>query len=337
MGCPFTLNDRESIIRSRVVAYVEAYHTAGIVIDILTADWELDGPHEWNMAWANSMRCIRCREQILNINDFKAFQSIMRSMRSKLMNKCYSSPVLQRFPNALITNYATYPNNGWRYWYDYFEYPQPALPHIKDQEALYRPWYDEFVETGFTLSLPVVYTWYPIFNWYPEYSPDYRWFYNMLKVGSNAGEFTPSGIPIATFVHWHTTAPPENPDSNVKQMSMESYKELLWHLLLRGHDILFSWCMRNELAIEMSLIQEVYNSSLKYNEWFKSGRPVIFDVPVREGSVISGLKMDDKVLVRRTDFTENKEPVIISVDGIELSVPARPGECQILSFEMINK
>ncbi|RIH63224.1 hypothetical protein D1164_21105 [Mariniphaga sediminis] len=333
MGCPFTLVSRIPVIEARIVAYAEAYKAAGIDIDIVTADWEIDGPMEWNDAWENSKSCVRCRENTSDINNFLLFQATLRSIRSRLMYESYTKPVLERFPDALITNYATYPHDGWRYWYDYFEYPQPELPHIKDQNALYRPWYDEFAETGFTLAMPVVYTWYPIFNWYPEYSGDYRWFYNMLKVGSNAGKSTPSGIPLATFVHWHTTAPPKNPDPGVKQMSRESYQELLWHLLLRGHDMLFSWCMQNELAVEMILLQDVYNKSLEYNKWFKIGQPVIFDVPANETTVISGIKLNNKVLVRRTDFKENNKPVMVKIDNVELKVPCKPGECQILRLE----
>lgn len=333
MGCPFTVHKRIPVIRSRVTAYADAYKAAGLIIDIATADWEIDGPHEWNEAWENSKKCKRCIEHVDNLNDFKSFQAIVRSLRSRLMYETYTAPILQRFPEVLITNYATYPNDGWRYWYDFFEYPQFELPHIKDQEALYRPWYDEFTETGFTLAMPVVYTWYPIYDWYPEYSSDYRWFYNMLKVASNAGESTPSGVPLATFVHWHTTAPPENSDPEVKQMSKESYKELLWHMLLRGHDMLYSWCMKDELAIEMTLLQEVYNSSLQYNQWFRSGRPVIFEIPNEETCVISGIKLDDKLLVRRTDFKENTNPVKVTIEGNDILVPYDPGVCQILRLE----
>lgn len=142
MGCPFTLPDRVPVIRSRVEAYVTAYHQAGVALDMVTADWEIDGPHEWNQAWANARRCVRCREHIPNIGDFRAFQATLRSLRSCLIRTSYTRPILQRYPDALVTNYATYPNNGRRYWYDYFESPQPALPHRRDQQAIYRPWYD---------------------------------------------------------------------------------------------------------------------------------------------------------------------------------------------------
>ena len=333
MGCPFTVHKRIPVIRSRIAAFVEAYKAAGVNIDMATADWEIDGPIEWNEAWANAKNCVRCNKSLPDINNFKSFQAVLRSMRSKLIKEVYASPVKEKFPEVLITNYAVYPNDGWRYWYDYFEYPQPELPHIKDQQALYRPWYQEFTETGLTMAMPVVYTWYPTYDWYPSYSPDYRWFYNMLKVGSNAAEHTPSGIPIASFVHWHTTAPPENPDKRIQQMSRGAYQELLWHLLLRGHDLLFSWCMKDEIREEMQLLQEVYDQSLRYNDWFKNGQPVIFDVPKEESCVVSAIRLNNKVLVRRTDFKINKKPIVITLDGIDLKIPYKPGECQVFSLE----
>lgn len=333
MGCPFTLQERIPVIRSRIIAYSEAYQAAGVNIDIVTADWEIDGPHEWNEAWVNSKKCMTCCKNIDNIQDFYVFQSKLRSLRSKLLEICYTRPILERHPKALITNYGTYPNDGWRYWYDYFESPQIDLPNIKDQKAIYRPWCNEFTETGFTMAMPVVYTWYPIYNSYPEYTSDYRWFYNMLKVGTNAGKSTPSEIPIATFFHWHTTAPPEKQDLNVKQMSRHSYQELLWHLLLRGHDIFFSWCMKEEIETEMTLLQEVYNNSLNYNDWLQSGRPVLFEVPAKESSVVSGVKLNNQVLVRRTDFTDNKKAVKCIIDDKIIMVPYKPGECQIITIE----
>lgn len=338
MGCPFTLQNRVPIINSLVTAYANSYAKAGVPIDMVTADWEIDGPLEWNQAWEAAKRCVRCLQHMPDTTDFRAFQDMIRSLRSTLIRQSYTLPILQRFPDALVTNYATYPNNGWRYWYDYFESPQPELPHQRDQQAVYRPWYQEFPETGFTMAMPVVYTWYPTFNWYPAYSPDYRWFYNMLLVGSNAGQSTPPGIPIATFVHWHTTALPEHPDPKVRQMSKQRYQELLWHLLLRGHDFLFSWCKSDELPVEMRLLQEVYNESLRYNDWFRSGRPITFTVPTEEQSVVSGFKWGNRVLVRRTDFTDFRDPITLTMaNGDSVIIPWNPGKCQILLIKRAQK
>jgi len=333
MGCPFALEDRKPIILARVAAYVEAYYAAGVPIDIVTADWEIDGPHEWNEAWKHSKRCSRCRLHMPNIDDFTAFQATMRQLRAELLRECYAAPILHRFSDALVANYAVYPNDGWRYWYDYFEKQQPELPHKKDQQDLHRPWYNDFFESGLTLAMPVVYTWHNIYNSYPDFSDaDYRWFYNMLLVGSNAGKSTPSGIPIATFVHWHTTALPGDAPAP-PQMSAEAYKDLLWHLLLRGHDILYSWTPMDELAEEIALVQEVYDASLEYTDWIVDGTPISFDVPTEQGPVVSGVRVGNEVLVRRTDFGGITDPVTITVDGKTIVVPSKPGECQILSLD----
>lgn len=333
MGCPFTLDRRKPVIRSRVKAFVEAYHSAGVSLDVVTADWEIDGPHEWNQAWENAMRCVRDRAHIPEIETFEAFQARIRQLRSELMREVYVAPVVRRYPDARITNYGTYPHDGWRYWYDYFESPQPELPHRRDQEALYRPWHHEFGESAFTMAMPVVYTWYPTYSWYPEFADvDYRWFYNMLLVGSNAGKSTAESTPIATFVHWHTTAPPDGPHPPVPQMSADVYQELLWHLLLRGHDRFYSWCLRSELAKEMTLLQEVYDASLEYTDWLTHGVPVTFDVPREVQPVVSGLRWNGRVLVRRTDFGDAKENMTLRVDGRTLEIPSKPGALQILSL-----
>ncbi len=62
------------------------------------------------------------------------------------------------------------------------------------------------------------------------------------------------------------------------------------------------------------------------------GTPFNFSVPNQPGTVISGLKLENHVLVRRTDFKENDSPVEITVDGAKIKVPATPGRCQIISL-----
>ena len=302
MGCPFTLDFRKAPMREQVDYFVRGYREAGVPLDFVFADWEIDGPHEFNRAHAASKRCVRCREHIRNIDDFATFQKSLRDIRCDLTRECYSDPVLSRFPKALVGNYAVYPNNGLRYWYDYFEYFVEGQPHVADQGAKYRRWYEPFDKTGYTFAMPVTYTWYPTFGWYDFDDPDYRWFYNMLLVASNAGKHTPADVPIITFVHWHTTSPPENPDQAVKQFSGEKYQELLWHMLLRGHDTFFLWCPAREAAEEIRLLQPVWAAAQEYGEFLEKGIPITFDVPNQPGPVVSGLRLGNRVLVRRTDF-----------------------------------
>jgi len=332
MGCPFALESRHTAIREQVEFFLDAYQREGLDIHFIFADWEIDGPIEWNDGWAHSKRCKRCRERVGNINDFAAFQRALRTIRSRMQRECLAEPVLKRFPKALVGNYAAYPNDGWRYWYDYFEKLAPDAPFKADQRAKYRPWFHEFPLTGYTVSMPVVYTWYATPTWYDFTNYDYRWFYNLLLVASTSGRHKATNVPSIPFVHWHTTAPPKEPDPTVKQFSAGKYQELLWHMLLRGHDTLFLWCPRDETAEETRLLHEVWAASLEYREFMARGKPIMFDVPKQQGPVVSAVRFGNRVLARRTDFDGNTVPVKLSLDGKIIHVPRAEGRCQILNL-----
>ncbi len=332
MGCPFALEHRKDPIREQVEFFAEAYRTAGLSVDFVFADWEIDGPIEVNRAHEASKKCVRCRKQFQDIGNFLEFQKVLREIRSELQRYAFSDPVLARFPKALVGNYAVYPHNGFRYWYDYFETYVDGQPCIADQRAKYRHWANEFAGTGYTFAMPVVYTWYPTFGWYDFEDSDYRWFYNMLLVAGNAGRHTPAETPIISFVHWHTTAPPQDADPNVKQMSPQAYRELLWHMLLRGTDTFFLWCPKDEDAEECRLVHEVYAAAQQYGEFLEKGVPVTFEVPAQPAAVVSGLVLGERVLVRRTDFGGSKKPVEIAVGRKRLSIDPEPGKNQILTL-----
>lgn len=332
MGCPFTLDFRRPAILDRVAYFAQGYKQAGVPLDFVFADWEIDGPIEFNRAQAASRRCVRCRKHIADVDNFTEFQKSLREIRSALQNECYARPIRSRFPRALVGNYGVYPHDGLRYWYDYYEYFVDGQPHVADQRARYRRWYPEFANTGYTFAMPVVYTWYPIHGWYAFDDSDYRWFYNLLKVASNVGEHTPANVPIISFVHWHTTAPPKNADPSVKQFSEAMYQELLWHMLLRGHDTFFLWCPQNEAAKEIRLVHAVYAAAQEYGEFLEHGTPINFSVPGQPGPVISGLRRGNRVLVRRTDFGAETGPVEIRVASQTLTVHPAENRCQILTL-----
>ena len=121
MGCPFALDSRKDAIRAQVVYFAEAYRREGLPVDFVFADWEIDGPIEWNGAWEASKRCKRCRQRIPEIGNFLEFQRVLRGIRSELQRYAFARPILERSPQALVGNYAVYPHDGFRYWYDYFE------------------------------------------------------------------------------------------------------------------------------------------------------------------------------------------------------------------------
>lgn len=331
MGCPFALEFRRPQMAEQVEYFVRAFNEKGLGADFVFADWEIDGPIEFNEAHAASKRCRRCRENIKNIDDFQEFQKALRQLRCELQREVYAEPVKNNFPGVLVGNYGIYPHNGYRYWYDYYEYFVEGQPYQADQRARYRKWYDEFPETGYTFAMPVVYTWQRIFDWYDYADTDYRWFYNMLLVASNAGQHTPDEIPIVSFVHWHTIESGDNAGT-ARQFSEAKYQELLWHMLLRGTDTFFLWSPRQEAAKEIQLVHRVYAEAQQYSLFLSKGKPINFTVPKQPGTVISGLRLDDRILIRRTDFEKTGEPVEITVDDKTIEVGVAPRRCRIFSL-----
>jgi len=329
MGCPFALDFRRPHIKEQVEYFVKEFKKADLKIDFIFADWEIDGPIEFNKAHAASKRCRLCREKIKDIDDFEEFQKVLRKLRCQLQREVYAEPVRNNFPGVLVGNYGVYPHNGYRYWYDYYEYYVDGQPCLVDQRARYRKWYHEFAECGYSFAMPVVYTWQRIFDWYDYSDTDYRWFYNMLLVASNAGQHTPAEIPVISFVHWHTIEP-EPSTSKAKQFSEHKYQELLWHMLLRGTDTFFLWCRKEEAAKEIQLVHQVYSQAQQYGDFLSKGKPVNFDVPRQPGTVVSGLRLKDRVLVRRTDFEKTSQPVEIVIDDKRIKVENVPGRCQII-------
>jgi hypothetical protein len=333
MGCPFTLDIRKKEIRERFEKFLGIYKREGLPVDFLFTDWEVDGPLEVNRAFDASKRCTTCRKYLGKDFTFGEFQKKMREMRSYLENYALSEPVLLNYPDVLVCNYAVYPNDGYRYWYDYFEYYVEGQPCKEEQAARYRKWYDDFPLTGFTYAMPVVYPWSGIYKWYDFENSDYRWFYNMLLNASNAGKSTPHDIPIVSFVHWHTIFEGSVPDTTIKQMSRECYQELLWHMLLRGTDAFFMWAEEKEFPDEVKLLHEVYAEAQRFGRFLDHGMPVTFDIPDKPGTVISGLVLGDSLLVRRTDFSADHLPVQIFAGTKQVTVSYSPGTCNIIAVK----
>ena len=335
IGCPFRIEHRYPEMTERIDFFVRAYKDARVPLDFVFGDWEIDGPLDVNRAWDAARKCTVTRQHLPEVDDFAAFQHAVRTKRADATRRCYAEPILSRYPEALVGNYAVYPNNGERYWFDYFEQFYPEVPHRLDQRAPYRTWHrDEFKLSGYTFAMPVCYPWARTFDWYDFANTDYRWFYNLLLVASNAGRHTSAEVPIIPFVHWHTVFVPEQPDERIRQLSEAAYGEFLWHALLRGHDTFFMWCPPNEAAKESALLHATWAQALGYADWLNRGVPITFDVPAEQGPVVSGLRIADRVLVRRTDFDDaDPDPVKLTVEGRTLAVPRAPGQCQIITLK----
>lgn len=334
LGCPFRLEQRLAPVREQVDFFCRGYAEAGLDIGFVWADWEIDGPIEWNGGWDAARRCTVCRHTIADVDDFRGCQQAYRGVRSRIERTCYAGVVLGRFPRALVGNYGVYPNDGWRYWYDYFEQePAAGVPVRRDRQARYRPWVDEFTPSGYTYALPVLYNRYRTWRWYDWDDADFRWCYPLLLTIGNAGRHTPADVPIISFVHWETVdVPGKDADPAVVQMRVEAYREMLWHALLRGHDGFFVW--GDDVAREIVPVHEVWSAALEFRPFLDRGTPVSFAVPDGPGPVVSGLRLDDRVLVRRTDFGAAAPAAVrLAVGERFVEVSPAAGACRVLPLE----
>lgn len=325
MGCPFKIEVRYPVVKEYLEKFLKAYKNEGIEINYWAIDWEIDGPIEWNDAWINSKRCVICRKNIKNIENFEEFQKIIRRKRSDLQKEVFVDTIKKYYPNCLTGNYAVNPHDGYRYWWDYFEKEVEGARYQKKQNALHRKWFDEFKYSGYTMAMPVIYTWYRFFNDYTFENKEYRWFYPLIKEGTSVGKNTPSNIPIITFVHWQTVNKPKELPEDFVPLSREKYKELLWHLLLRRHNTFCLWSPLNEMAEEIKVLHEVYSESFKYNDFLLNGKVIFWDVPEEPDTVISGLKLKNKLLIIRSDFKEEKKVIKIKVDSKKIEIPVVSG------------
>lgn len=333
-GCPFAIQTRYDAMRARMEPWLEKYREEGLRLDFWAADWEFDGPNEWNDGWITARKCETCRAKIPNLDtDFAAFQSAVRKVRSEMQREVFVKPIQRRFPDANIGNYAMNPHNGRRYWWDFFEKRTAGLPMEKEHGALYRPWAREFEESGYTVAMPVIYTWFNIHGDYQFVNHQYRWIYNLMLEASGTGRRLPPAIPRVTFVHWTTTNAPKKLPADFEALTEANYEELLWHLLLRGHDTFAMWCPGPELAQEIRPVHRVYAAALEYAEFLDKGQAVFFDVPKQPGSIVSALRVGRRFLVRRTDFGPATEFVEVKLpEGAILRVPRAAGKCVILQI-----
>ncbi len=174
IGCPFRIESRFQVIKDRLEKFLKAYKESGIDINYWAVDWEIDGPIEWNDAWENSKKCVICKKEIKNIDNFDEFQKIIRKKRADLQKIVFVDTIKKYYPDCLIGNYGVNPHDGYRYWWDYFEKEVEGASYQKKHNALHRKWFDEFKYSGYTMAMPVIYTWFRFFNDYNFGEKEYR-------------------------------------------------------------------------------------------------------------------------------------------------------------------
>ncbi|HEY8666876.1 MAG TPA: hypothetical protein VIL86_09435 [Tepidisphaeraceae bacterium] len=331
LGCPFRIEGRIEAIRKQTDAIVKAYKDAGVPIGFTFADFEFDGPLEWGKGWDCSKKCKVCREKIKDIEDFTAYQKAVREQRAKLQKQAYAEPILKASADALVGNYGVYPNDGFRYWFDFFEKDPPeGAPTKAEGKAKIRPWSQEFPLTGFTYAMPVEFIRFRAHEWYDFDNMDYRWFRSVMLTVNNAGKSAPAGTPVVAWVHSGMMDAPPKADPAIKPINDGKYQEFLFHAMMRHHDSFFCFASGLDAVGEMMLVQAVYGNAMEYRDYLEKGEVVSWDLPEKPGPVISAIKLGNSLLVRRTDFTDDKEPVTLKIGDKTISVPRADGKCQVI-------
>ncbi len=108
--------------------------------DSLTTSQNLITAHPFSSARLTITECVIIRLTCSPCLNFPIclvtkFQKILRDIRSDLQRDVYTEPLRRRFPKVLVGNYAVYPNDGFRYWYDYFEKPVPGASGLGGSAA----------------------------------------------------------------------------------------------------------------------------------------------------------------------------------------------------------
>ena len=69
-----------------------------------------------------------------------------------------------------------------------------------------------------------------------------------------------------------------------------------------------------------------------YGDFLDGGKSITFSVPSQEGPVVSALRLDNRLLVRRTDFTAQTAPVSLPVGNRTVQIPRLENQCQIITL-----
>lgn len=104
-------------------------------------------------------------------------------------------------------------------------------------------------------------------------------------------------------------------------LTVRRYRELIWHVLLRGSDGLYLFNLGYpgspvtpaESFESLEAARAVYDELLAYREFLDEGEPMNFEVPPMHSTagIWSGLRLKDRWLVRA--FTLGREPQRVQI------------------------
>ena len=323
-----------AVLADQIRTTMRAFRAAGVTVDGVWMDWEGD-PYPFSPYFEQLKHC-RISRQLLPpevLTDEKAWFDYCWRLYTRLHSAYLAAPTLEIFPECAVTN-----------WHVVYSSPTDTVFYFVDNRFI-----PPVIPGNFTASNPVAYgndKWYLV-EWQDTYPLDRRhvdqfYMHNLLRQISADTANRQNFAPHTRSFPWVSRFCPilGDPDHTVPDVSRNAYVEALRHMWLRGIDGMQLFNARRAEYEELWLqeLQDavaVYDEILAHRDLLARGEVMTLEIPPpqHDGVFWSGLRLDDRALVRLTnqgaadvDFSLEPWPGKI----VTLKVPADQGKTFLL-------
>ncbi len=276
----------------KIRATLRKFKEAGVTVDAVWMDWEGEpiagaGPD----GYAQALHCARCRATLPPgaLASEAAYDAYLWRRYLDLAGGYLAAPVEEVFPKCLTTNWRaalSTPERPQRSW------PDRVLPPV--------------IPPFFTATNPVAYG--NTLFWKPGTPLDREHvdqFYTRILLNDVSNDTANRLLwaPERKSIPWVCRWCPDDEDPKIPAMSRERYREVLRHLWLRGvADMqVFNPVYPGHEETAVGEVQDavaVYDEMLEYRDFLEKGEPLCLDAPAADGVLWSGLRLEDRAVVR---------------------------------------
>ena len=322
----------------RVRATMQKFKTAGVTVDAVWLDWEVE-PLWWTTErWRQAQNCSRCESTLPPgvLRTSSRYTDFIMLYRQKLLSDYLAAPILDVFPKASVSNWDSLPSTAERPAYNWWGNTFPPMDIGR-----------------FTASMPAVYGSNAIFTdyWYGFLGAPFRHWRHLRSIGEDEaytdrvythvmlGSFsacafnTIAQAPGKQIIPWVSRVVDDSHRKDTPVLTRERYREILRHVWLRGADAMQVFNPRNPdhpvfMLLEVEDAVAVYDEMLAYRPFLTRGVVMNTEPPSFQdtGALWSGLRCESNALVRA--FTQGSDTVRFSLrpwaDGPKLALDATP-------------
>ena len=323
---------------ARVRDTMTAFKQAGVTVNAVWLDWEVE-PLWWSTErWRQARACSRCRETFPSgtLWNFLVYMNCIRPYRQQLFSDYLAAPILDVFPQCSVSN-----------WDSLFSTRKcPAYN-----------WYGDIVppmDIGrFTASMPAVYASNASFTdyWYGRLGAPFRHLRSLRCIGEPEavtdrvythvmlGSFSANAgnamrmAPAKKCIPWVSGFVIDNVRKDTPVLSRDRYREILRHVWLRGADAMQVFNPLNDAHPQYRLLEvedacAIYDEMLAYRRFLDDGEVVNLRCPSFQdtGAIWSGLRLGNEAVVRA--FTQGDREVRFAIrpwaDAARVEIVAPP-------------